>query len=109
MEGLLDIGVTGATVINSHGMGRILSGEIPAVAGLKAVTANARPQNVTIFSVLESRELVDQATSVIEGICGDMNNPATGIIFSVPVSSVRGLAGRIENSGDATEDGSAPE
>jgi len=35
LEGFLEVGITGATIIDSLGMGRILAAEVPIFAGLK--------------------------------------------------------------------------
>ena len=65
LAGLLDIGVTGATLIDSRGMGRILSRDIPVFAGLQTLIARSRPQNQTLFSVIEDPEKVQRAVDLI--------------------------------------------
>ena len=54
LSGFLELGVTGATIINSEGMGRVLSHDIPIFAGLQTLITRSRPQNRTIFSVVEA-------------------------------------------------------
>ncbi|MEN8260454.1 MAG: hypothetical protein ABFS02_07695, partial [Pseudomonadota bacterium] len=56
LEGFLEIGVKGATVIDSEGMGRVLSQEIPIFAGLQTLISRSRPQNQTLFSVIDDAE-----------------------------------------------------
>jgi nitrogen regulatory protein P-II 1 len=51
LSGFLEIGITGATIISSEGMGRLLSHDIPIFAGLQTLLQGSRPQNRTIFSV----------------------------------------------------------
>ena len=92
LSGLVELGVTGATIINSEGMGRVLSHDIPIFAGLEALASRSRPQNQTIFSVIREEEKVDAVISLIQEICGSFENPATGIVFTVPVARVVGLA-----------------
>lgn len=92
LAALLEVGVTGATLIDSRGMGRILSQELPVFAGLQTLIGRSRPQNQTLFSVIEDPERVDRAVEVIESICGRFASPATGIVFTVPVHRVVGLA-----------------
>lgn len=96
LEGLLakfaEIGVTGATVIESRGMGRVLSQELPAFGALKDIGSLTRDKNVTIFSVVQDAEILRKARKAIEEICGDFNTPSTGIVFTVPVSSVMGFS-----------------
>lgn len=91
LSGFLELGITGATIISSEGMGRVLSHDIPIFAGLQTLLARSRPQNQTIFSVIKEDEKVDGAIALLQEICGDLNNPATGIAFTVPVSRVVGL------------------
>lgn len=91
LSGFLEMGVTGATIVNSEGMGRLLSDDIPIFAGLQAFLAGARPQNRVIFSVLPE-SLVDAAVALLQEVCGDLAAPATGIAFVIPVERVVGLA-----------------
>jgi nitrogen regulatory protein P-II 1 len=95
LSGMIELGITGATIINSEGMGRVLSHDIPIFAGLEAIASRSRPQNQTIFSVIREEEKVDGALRLIREICGDLEDPATGIAFTIPVNRVVGLAPEI--------------
>lgn len=92
LSGFLELGITGATIIGSEGMGRVLSHDIPIFAGLQTLIARSRPQNQTIFSVINEDEKVDGALALLREICGDLSDPATGIAFTLPVNCVVGLA-----------------
>ncbi len=92
LSGFLELGVTGATVIHSEGMGRVLSQEVPVFAGLQTLMSRSRPQNTTILSVIESPEVMDSAIKMVQDVCGDFDVHSTGIIFTVPLSRVVGLA-----------------
>ena len=92
LAGFLELGVTGATVIKSEGMRRFLPDELPAFAGLQALMSRSRPQNTTVFSVIESPDRMEKAIALIQEICGDFQGPSTGILFTVPLSRVTGLA-----------------
>jgi nitrogen regulatory protein P-II 1 len=89
LAGFLEIGVTGATVIGSEGMGRLLADEVPIFAGLEAI-ARARPRNSTLFSVMDDAK-VDRAIEILQEVCGAFSQPATGIVFTLPVLRVEGL------------------
>ncbi len=91
LSGYLEIGITGATVINSEGMGRVLSHDIPIFAGLQTLISRSRPQNRTIFSAIEDEKL-DPALELLQEVCGDLAAPATGIAFTLPLGRVVGLA-----------------
>lgn len=92
LSGFLELGITGATIIDSEGMGRVLSHDIPIFAGLQTLISRARPQNKTIFSVIDSDEKMEGAIALLQEICGDLNDPATGIAFTIPLNRVTGLA-----------------
>jgi hypothetical protein len=92
LAGFLEIGITGATVIDSEGMGRVLSHDIPIFAGLQTLISRSRPQNQTLFSVIDEPEKVEQAIALLQDVCGRFDDPATGIAMTVPVSRVVGLA-----------------
>lgn len=92
LSGFVELGVTGATIVDSEGMGRVLSADIPIFAGLEALAARSRPQNHTIFSVIREPAKVDEVVRLLQEICGDLHDPATGIVFTLPVNRVVGLA-----------------
>lgn len=91
LSGYLEIGITGATVINTEGMGRVLTHDIPIFAGLQTLITRSRPQNRTIFSVIQDDKL-DSALALLQEVCGDLTAPATGIAFTLPLDRVVGLA-----------------
>jgi nitrogen regulatory protein P-II 1 len=92
LSGLVELGVTGATIISSEGMGRVLSHDIPIFAGLDSLASFSRPQNQTIFSVIREEEKVEGVLRLLQEICGNLEAPATGIAFTIPVNRVVGLA-----------------
>ncbi len=100
LSGFLELGVTGATVIHSEGMGRVLSQEVPVFAGLQTLMSRSRPQNTTILSVIESPEVMNSAIKMVQDVCGDFGAPSTGIIFAVPLSRVVGLAPELDPDED---------
>lgn len=98
LSGYLELGITGATVVASEGMGRLLSHDIPIFAGLQTLISRSRPQNRTIFSVIEEEKL-DAALDLLQDVCGSLGAPATGIAFSLPVDRVVGLAPELGGEG----------
>jgi nitrogen regulatory protein PII len=91
LSGYLELGITGATIISSEGMGRLLSHDIPIFAGLQTLISGSRPQNRTIFSVVAD-DKVEPALALLQDVAGNLENPATGIAFVVPLNRVVGLA-----------------
>jgi hypothetical protein len=96
VAGFATIGVTGATVIDSHGTVEIAVEEVPIFAGFRQLLRSDRQSNRTIFSVIDDEEILEAAMALVEKACGDLEQPSTGIMFVVPVTGVRGLAPKIE-------------
>lgn len=85
----IDIDVTGSTVIESQGMGQIL-GDVPILAGLRGLFPGSGQNSFLILTVVEN-ERVKSCLDAIEETCGDMSIPGTGIVFTVPIGTVKGL------------------
>lgn len=85
-------GIKGATIIDSTGMGRVLhsNDDIPIFGGIKFLMNDKRPFNKTIFTVIKDNQ-VEIATKAVKDVVGDLNEPGTGILFTVPVSYCEGI------------------
>jgi nitrogen regulatory protein P-II 1 len=88
---LAEIGVTGATVIDSHGTAQILAEQVPVFAGFRQLLRGDREANRTILSVVRDTETLERAMDTISEACGGFSEASTGIAFAVPVTQVRGL------------------
>ncbi len=91
LTGFVELGVRGATVIDSRGMGSILGNEVPIFAGFRTLFPGGGAGTYAILSVV-SEEQVDDAISMADEVCGDLDRPGTGFIFTVPVGRMKGLA-----------------
>ena len=98
LSGFLEIGITGATVLSSEGMGSLLSQDIPIFAGLQTLVSGSRPQNRLIMSVI-SADKVKPVVDLLKDVTGDLDKPATGIAFTLPVDEVFGLAPELGGEG----------
>jgi nitrogen regulatory protein PII len=90
LTAFLEIGVSGATVIDSVGMGRVLSHDVPIFAGLRSAFPGTSPVNKTILVVTED-EMVEDIMTVIDDVCGTFDEPGTGLVFVLPVDATRGV------------------
>ncbi len=100
LSGFLELGITGATIINSEGMARVLTHDIPLFAGIQTLISRSRAQNYTIFSVIDEPEKVDAAFAVIQDVCGSLDEPGTGIMFTIPVTRAIGVAPELGEESD---------
>jgi nitrogen regulatory protein PII len=96
LEGFVEVGVTGATVLDTVGMGQILSTEVPIFAGFQSLFRGASTGNKTVFSVIDEPSKVREALDIIDEIFGGLDKPGSGIVFTIPIENVRGLAPEFE-------------
>ena len=89
LEGLVEAGVTGATVVDSVGMGHLLE-SMPLFAGMRGVFRSSHAHNQVIFSVVADT-LAAEAMTVMEQILDCAHGKGTGIAFTVPVDSAIGV------------------
>lgn len=81
LELLAEAGVEGATVLDSRGMGRVLSQEEPLLARFGHLLTEVHPLNHTVFSVFERSA---DAQAVLEALRADL--PAScGVAFLLDV------------------------
>lgn len=90
LEGYIEVGITGATVVDSVGMGHILSSEIPIFAGLRFMFSGSRPYNKTILSVI-TEEKMNPLKDVVKKILGPLEESGKGILFFIDLCGVEGL------------------
>ena len=65
LAGFIELGITGATVLESRGMGHLLSREVPIFAGVRSLSALSRPENRTLFCVVDD-EKADAAIAMVQ-------------------------------------------
>jgi len=94
LEGYIEIGISGATIIDSMGMGHILSSEVPIFAGLRFMFAGSRPYNKTILSVIPEEKTIP-LKNLINKILGPLGESGNGILFFVDICEVIGLKSEI--------------
>jgi len=85
------IGISGSTVIDGHGMGEIVADEIPVFSGLRNLFPKGNFQTHILMSVL-SKESLQDVILIIKETCGDLCEPGSGVIVTLPVSRAIGLA-----------------
>lgn len=91
LEAFLELNIKGATIIDSIGMGSILSRDIPIFAGFKNLLQGSRTANKTILTVIPD-ELVQPAVQAVEQIIGSLEEPGNGLIFTINVDQIYGLS-----------------
>jgi hypothetical protein len=87
----VELGVKGATILDSQGMaGAMLQVErhIPFFGALKSSLEVARPNNKTIFTVIDNQEVLTRVTDRIQLMFADVKRPGYGFMFAMPVEGI---------------------
>lgn len=96
LAAFVEAGCTTATVIESQGMGRILSQDVPIFAGFRNLFAGSQPYNHTIYAVVNEPAVTERITELVRDVLADVEGEAKGIIFALPVSFFARLDSRQE-------------
>ena len=94
MEQFAKIGITGSTVIDSTGMGRVLMktrATLPVMQQINKVTTDIESSNKTILTVIKEKKRLNEAIKIVKSLCGDLNKPGQGILFAMPLKIVEGV------------------
>lgn len=94
LDEFVKIGIKGATILDSQGMGRALTarGDEPFFGALRNLLDNSRPYNKTIFTVVEDKDLLDKAIESVKNVVGDIHRPGVGMMFTLPVGNIYGMS-----------------
>lgn len=92
------VGISGATVLRSYGLGRVrkigLREDLPIFPSLENMLESEEEFSRTLITIVESRPTVDKVVAATTSITGDLNLPDTGILAVLPVEQVYGLQNR---------------
>lgn len=94
LDAFVELGVRGATILDSQGMGSAISNSEKDSAffgGLKSLLVNARPYNKTVFTVIEDKETLEKVVKEVKKILGNINEPGVGLMFTLPVGEIFGM------------------
>jgi len=89
LEGLIETGISGATVMDSEGMGHIIE-EVPLFAGMRDMFRSARPRNKIVLSVISDAQ-GREGLETLEKILGCSHEKGKGIAFVLPIESAIGI------------------
>lgn len=98
ITGWLDIGITGATVIETTDLLQLISHHIPIFAGFRTLTSGGMTHNRTIFTAIEKRPILDQAVAYLETLFREAGRPHMGMYCIVPLLSIGRLGLEVDQS-----------
>ncbi|MBD3413525.1 MAG: hypothetical protein GF421_03720 [Candidatus Aminicenantes bacterium] len=90
LSAFLEIGVPGATILDSVGMGHIVSHDIPIFAGLRDFFAGSSPTNKTILMVTQ-KDMISKIDEVLKDVTGYDQQTGIAKMVSLPVDGLFGF------------------
>jgi hypothetical protein len=84
---LVELEISGASVIDGVAMERVLAKDVPIFAGLLQTTRGSRAYNKNIFALIPKKETVIRLVEILKEMDIDLTNPSIGTLFTVPVDS----------------------
>jgi hypothetical protein len=92
----LEVGVSGVTMLDSAGLGHEFDkygarSDLPLMPSLESLLRVREENSRTLFTVVPDGFDVDKLIAATEAITGSLDDPDTGILFTLPVTRVRGL------------------
>lgn len=85
LTAMIELEITGATVLDGVGLKRVLATDVPIFAGLIESLSGSRPYNKNIVSVVEDRETISALLTLLKEIGIDFTEPGTGRLFALPI------------------------
>jgi nitrogen regulatory protein PII len=90
-------GVSGITVLESTGLGRLRGAardDMPLLPSLRDLVSHRELHHRTLFTVVEHETMAEQLIAATKAIIGDLSRENTGLLFVLPLSRVLGLKSR---------------
>ena len=94
LESMLENGYSGATILDSTGMMRVLDNDdnvdLPMMGLLRHFYSPERKKSKTMFTLIQDDQR-DELVRIIDKRIGGLDKPDSGIVFSLPVNFVEGV------------------
>jgi nitrogen regulatory protein P-II 1 len=92
----LEVGISGVTLVDSAGLGHQFAqhgarGDVPLMPSLESLLRVREERSRTLFIVVPDGFDVDALIAATEAITGSLDDPDTGILFTIPVTRAKGL------------------
>jgi hypothetical protein len=83
---LVELEVSGATILDSEGLGHFLAYEVPIFAGLRQLVGEKKTANRTILALVERKNFLPKFKKLLAEENIDFTQPGMGIIVTIPVN-----------------------
>ncbi|MHB0924529.1 MAG: hypothetical protein ACYC6H_10315 [Bellilinea sp.] len=91
-----EVGVGGITILPSTGMARIREkaawrDDLPLIPSIEDFHDYVEAFNRTLFTIVDTDEMVEKVIEATQRVTGDLNDPHTGILVTLPVNRYVGI------------------
>lgn len=95
------VGVSGVTIIETIGAYRRETRRVRGryLFGLTGLAESAERSQYTLFAIVPDTRTADRCLEAVEGIIGDLTHPNTGVFAAWELTSAKGVANRLSESG----------
>lgn len=95
LQAMLDEGISGATVLESTGMARVLGNndEAPPIFGSLRLFMDPEREGSRTLLMAVTDEQVGKIRAIVRRVTGGLDQPDTGVLFTVPILTVEGIGG----------------
>jgi hypothetical protein len=87
------VGVRGATVLEGHGMGKMLRDRETVFTSIEQILGATidLTDNIVILSLIQEGNVLERARKLARRMFGDFARPNTDVLFVLPVADMEGL------------------
>ncbi len=85
---MAELGITGATIIDSEGMAHALAYDVPIFAGLRKIVGQEKQHNKTIFALIEDENVLKDFYAILKEEKINFEEDGMGVMFTVPADDV---------------------
>jgi hypothetical protein len=97
LEGVLaaweEVGIRGATIVESTGIQRLKRRQVP-MRYVFAAPGFTEQGHLTLFVIVQNKRLVNECLRATETVVTDLDGPNTGVFAAWPLAVVRGVPAR---------------
>jgi len=92
LAAFLEANVTAATVLESQGIGGLLSRDMPIFASFRHLLTGSRPYSYTIIAPVSGGTATEEVIALLRDVMADVPAEDRGYLLSVPIAGFVNLA-----------------
>ncbi|MBC8231584.1 hypothetical protein H8E77_18700 [bacterium] len=85
ISAMIELEITGATILDGVGMERVLAEDVPIFAGLLRSISGSRSYNKNIVALIRQKDTIEELVALLKDSDIDFMDVGVGKMFSIPV------------------------